>query len=553
MKILSIEFKNFNSYGNKVTKVDFSEKSNMIMLIGQSGHGKSSIREVISYLAYGKVQDKKISDLVNRVNGAMWGKIKMVANKKVIEIERGVNPSIFNVTINGEPLETAGKANIQDELETEYFKIPQSTFDNIISISVDKFKSFLTMRPKDKRGILDQIFGTVFFNKVNDKLKEQLREINIKLDNIEGQVTVLNENKKQIETKIKTLDKDKQVQIKSRLEEIHSLVQTVSEEITRYSQKNTEILEKKSTVENKFKEYRKSKSDLQNEIKNIDCKIHLYDNDKCPECGSDIHTDEHQKNKENLVLKKEELTKSLIQLDDSIKNIEDNSKKINEVHTKLSAKIFDITIQKNNLLSEDKRLSEEQQKINTDFSDVLSSTINKINELLKNLDSLKSDAFVYNELTKLFGEDGIKTQIMKNFLPSFNKNIQEFSRKLHFPYKIVIDEKFDTCITSIGEEINAKTLSTGERKKADFAVLCSLIKVMKRNFPTINLMFADEIFSSLDLSSIGEILTIIKDLSEDMGLTVFTVNHSELPTQFFNYVYEVQKVAGFSELGIKEC
>lgn len=553
MKILSVEFKNFNSYGNKVTTLEFNDTSKMIMLIGPSGHGKSSLREVISYLAYGKVQDKKLSDLVNRINGNLWGKIKLVANKRLIEIERGIKPSIFNVWVDGEPLETAGKSNIQEELETEYYKIPQSTFDNIISISVDKFKSFLTMKPKDKRAILDQIFGTVFFNKVNDKLKETLREYNNKIENIEGQISVLENSKVEIEEKIKSLDKSKSEQLIKRANELTESISKLSNDFNEFSKKSKRVEELKKEADKLFKEHRKCKIQKETELKGLKEKISIYDSDRCPECGSDLCTDEHQRIKDELLEKKKDLEGKISEINENIKSVQERVKKVDVAQKSVGDKIFNVRIELSNLNSEKEKVTKEQAGINNDFTDVLENTIIKINTLLSDINTLKSDAFVYGELVKVFGEEGVKTQIMRNFLPSFNKNIQEYSRKLHFPYKITIDEKFDTLIMSIGEEINAKTLSTGERKKADFAVLVSLIKIMKNNFPSMNLLKLDEIFASLDGASISEVLTIVKELSEELGLTVFTVNHSELPSQYFDYVYEVQKVAGFSELTKREC
>ena len=142
---------------------------------------------------------------------------------------------------------------------------------------------------------------------------------------------------------------------------------------------------------------------------------------------------------------------------------------------------------------------------------------------------------------------------MKNFLPSFNKSINEISKKLHFPYKIEIDERFNSKLLSIGEEINAKTLSTGERKKADFAVLISLIHIMKRNYPNINLLFLDEILASIDSYGVYEMLNLIRSVVDDLDLNVFVINHSELPKEMFDFVYSVNKVAGFSELEVIPC
>jgi DNA repair exonuclease SbcCD ATPase subunit len=553
MKIESIEFKNFNSYGNKITKIDFDKDNNMIMLIGQSGHGKSTIREVISYLAYGKVLDKKMGDLPNRINKSLWGKIILIANKSKVEIERGLHPSIFNVFVDGKPLETAGKTNIQEILETEYFKIPQTTFDNVISISVDKFKSFLTMSASDKRKILDQIFGIVFFNKVNEKLKEQVRELNGTMNTIEGQVDVLNENKKQIKEKIKSLDAEKTQNISDRLDEISSILEGVQSDINKVNERSSTLSDKIIKVDTAYQKYKKTKNEYTLEIKQIDHKISLYNSDKCHECGSSLKTKKHQDTKKELEERKKELKTKLEDCKSDIDKIEDIKSKISSARTKIEDELFELNVEKKKLESESKKLENTDKNKSNDFTEVLDKTIEKINELLNSLDTYKKETYIYTELSKIFGEDGVKLQIMKNFLPSFNKNINEFSKKLHFPYKIEIDEKFNSKIISIGEEINPKTLSTGERKKADFAVLVSLIKIMKRNYPSINLLFLDEILASIDSYGVYEMLSLIRDIVDELNLHAFVINHSELPPEMFNSIYAVNKVAGFSELEIKPC
>ena len=125
MKIKKVEFKNFASYGNRIQTIDFEEdKSNLFLVLGGNGAGKSTLAKVITYLCYGKVEGASLKDLPNRVNSALWGRIWLESKGISVEIERGINPSIFNVKINGEEYDVAGKVNLQDFLETEIYEIP---------------------------------------------------------------------------------------------------------------------------------------------------------------------------------------------------------------------------------------------------------------------------------------------------------------------------------------------------------------------------------------------------------------------------------------------
>ena len=300
MKLLKLEYQNFNSYGNKMTTVDFNNQGSMIMLIGQSGHGKSSLREVISYLIYGKVQDKKLGDLPNRVNKSLWGRISLSANGSIITIERGIAPKILEITIDGEIQEVAGNSNIQNIIENDYLKIPQSTFDNVISISIDKFKSFLTMRPKDKRKILDQIFGILFFNKIHDSLKDCVKDFTIEIKNLEGQVNVLLDNKKTIEEKIKKIDKEKSKDISEKLEEVVAQIDVLNESLVSLNKKSITATEKSNLAFEKMNKLTKTKNEYSFKIKDCKHKLSVYDNDSCPTCGSDLSDDIHKKFKEKI-------------------------------------------------------------------------------------------------------------------------------------------------------------------------------------------------------------------------------------------------------------
>ena len=552
MKLIKLEYKNFNSYGNKITTIDFDDKGSMIMLIGQSGHGKSSIREVISYLIYGKVQDKNLGDLPNRINKSLWGKLTLKANGSVITIERGISPKIFNVCIDKVVQDVAGTSNIQSIIENDYLKIPQSTFDNVISISVDKFKSFLTMKPNDKRKILDQIFGILFFNKINDKLKSSIRAYNVEINNLDGQVRVLLDNKKAIEDKIEKIDSEKSKEVTEKLEEVVSQIGVLNENLIELSTNSKKVTDKSNIAFDKLNNLNKTKRDYEYKIRDCNHKLKLYDNEKCPTCNSDLTGDIHLEYKESINNEKLQLENQVKITKEGILKLKEISDKIEKKKLEISDSIYGIRLDLGKL-KQTKELLDKPKEDFTQFDSVLLETIAKVDNILQTIQSNRDNEYLYVELSKIFGEDGVKLQIMKNFLPSFNKSINEISKKLHFPYKVEIDEKFNSKLLSIGEEINAKTLSTGERKKADFAVLISLIHIMKRNYPNINLLFLDEILASIDSYGVSEMLSLIRSVVDELDLNVFVINHSTLPKEMFDNVYSVNKVAGFSELTIESC
>ena len=165
MKIKKVTFKNFCSYGNIPQVLTFDDsQSHLYLVMGSNGAGKSTIANAIKFLLYGKVDGMSNTDLPNRINKEMYGEIEIETKGKLVKIVRGLSPNIFKVYINGDEYDRAGKVNTQDYLEEELFEIPYQVFKNVIILSVNDFKSFLTMSPADKKNIVDKIFGFSLIN-----------------------------------------------------------------------------------------------------------------------------------------------------------------------------------------------------------------------------------------------------------------------------------------------------------------------------------------------------------------------------------------------------
>ena len=160
MKVLSVEFKNIASYGNKTQKLEFKEDSaELYLTLGKNGNGKTTIANAIVFGLYGKVEGVKMGDLPNRINKNLWVKIHVKSKNLDVVIERGLAPNKFTVIVNGVEYDRAGKRGVQEYLEEEVYGIPYHVFKNIIILSINDFKSFLTMSPSDKKQIIDRMFG----------------------------------------------------------------------------------------------------------------------------------------------------------------------------------------------------------------------------------------------------------------------------------------------------------------------------------------------------------------------------------------------------------
>ena len=505
MKIKKVEFKNFASYGNRVQIIDFEEdKSNLYLVLGGNGAGKSTLAKVITYLCYGKVEGSTLKDLPNRVNGALWGKIWLESKGNKLEIERGINPGIFNVKINGEEYDVAGKVNLQDFLETEIYEIPYHVFKNVIILSVNDFKSFITMSPYDKKTII---------NEMAESVKEKRKSIIDEIRTYADEIRTLNESIDSVYDKIEQI----------------------------------ELL----TAEKDASKVKKLKEDLiaLNENRK---KLKLFENSTCPTCTAPLTSDFH------LDIKKEK-EESLLTLNESYEitknKYEEAVDKLNDLRTKgrqIHVKAGQLETQMENIKS---KLIELADKDESDSSSDLKQLVSEFTTRKKD----KSDSKLKSEgedyyltiLENLLGEDGIKNLAVRSILPSFNNHILLMGREMGIPFGIKFNEKFFCTLHHLGTEISPKTLSTGEKKKVDFVIIMALMKMIKVRFPSLNILFLDEIFSSIDSDGVYHIINILHSTIQDIGLNTFVINHTVLPSEYFDKKLEITKDAGFSEFIIE--
>ena len=553
MKIKKVEFKNFASYGNRLQIIDFEEdKSNLYLVLGGNGAGKSTLAKVITYLCYGKVEGSTLKDLPNRVNGELYGRIWLESKGNKIEIERGINPGIFNVKINGSEYDVAGKVNLQDFLETEIYEIPYHVFKNVIILSVNDFKSFITMSPYDKKRIIDKIFGFSIINEMAEAVKEKRKGIIDEIRTYEDEIRTLNESIGSVYDKIEqiellTAEKDKS-KVKKLKEDLISLNEN-RKKLNSFT-KSTKI--KLEELDRDSRKKATEHSSLNHQISNVKKDLKLFENSTCPTCTAPLTSDFH------LDIKKEK-EKSLITLTEQFKIIKTQYEEAESKLTDLRTKGRQIHVKAGQLETQMEaikdKLIELSEKDESDSSSNLKQLVKdfKIRKTEKSNGKLKSEAddFYLTILENLMGEDGIKNLAVRSILPSFNNHILLMGREMGIPFGIRFNEKFYCTLHHLGTEISAKTLSTGEKKKVDFVIIMALIKMIKVRFPSLNILFLDEIFSSIDSDGVHHIINILHNTIQDIGLNTFVINHTVLPSEYFDKKIEITKDGGFSEFNIE--
>ena len=553
MKIKKVEFKNFASYGNRVQIIDFEEdKSNLYLVLGGNGAGKSTLAKVITYLCYGKVEGSTLKDLPNRVNGALWGKIWLESKGNKIEIERGINPGIFNVKINGEEYDVAGKVNLQDFLETEIYEIPYHVFKNVIILSVNDFKSFITMSPYDKKRIIDKIFGFSIINEMAESVKEKRKGIIDEIRTYADEIRTLNESIDSVYDKIEqiellTAEKDAS-KVKKLKEDLIALNENRKKLNTFTNTTKIKLEDLDNDSRNKAKEY----SSVGNDIRNIQKDLKLFENSTCPTCTapltSDFHLDIKKEKEESLLTLNKSYEIAKTEYDESVNKLNDLRTKGRQIHVKAGQLETQMENIKSKLIElADKDESDSSSDLKQLVSDFTTRKKDKTDGKLKS----EGEDYYLTILENLLGEDGIKNLAVRSILPSFNNHILLMSREMGIPFGIRFNEKFFCNLHHLGTEISPKTLSTGEKKKVDFVIIMALMKMIKVRFPSLNILFLDEIFSSIDSDGVYHIINILHNTIQDIGLNTFVINHTVLPSEYFDKKIEITKDAGFSEFIIE--
>jgi len=553
MKLTKIEWRNFASYGNKIQSLTLDENTGLYLVVGENGAGKSTISDVITFGLYGKLDGKKLKDIPNRINGNAWVKITFVSNGEEYMVERGLDPSLFNLYVNGDLYDKAGSRSVQEYLTDDIIQIPNYVFNNTISLSINDFKSFLKMSPADKKSIIDKIFGFYVINEMRDLLKEESKGIRENIIRINGEIEALSKTILKTQNEMESLSEKIKETSKDEIKTLEDKISKFSSLATIHKEKMEGFNKTESEVSDQTRKLYRIITNSNESIRTVEKKIKLYDNDKCPTCESDLSGSFHQSVKDELNRQLDGFKKDL---EENQKSYDDSLKQEGELRKEKSAiteKGNKISININSAKEELKRLKNAPSSQGLDsLKRIAEETRESVQEFTQDKAKEEKKNEWIKKIEDVLGDKGVKQLALKTILPSLNGNISELMNSLHLPYTVTFDEDFNASVVHMGEEISTSTLSTGEMKKVDFAVLLSVIKLMKIRFSSINLLFLDEIFSSVDPDGVYTILNTLRKICDDLGLNVFVINHAPMPTEIFDYKMEIQKRNNFSDLLIEK-
>jgi DNA repair exonuclease SbcCD ATPase subunit len=561
MKLKKIEWRNIGPFGNKLQTLELPDEGGLWMVVGKNGNGKSFFVNLPKILYYGKLDRFKKDEIANRLNKHGWIKgLDEISPDTFATIERNFSPSNLTVWKHGYDEEVTeenniGKAGITDYqayIDTEVTGLPYHIFSNIISLSINDFKSFISMTPNDKRIIIDKLFAMDIINKMNQLVKSDLRDMKFNMDAFDRDIITIKNN---IDVAVKELQK---LQVKLN-EDNSSKILELAAKLEEYKPKLQEGYDKKKEWESKKADILKSqtvfvrqKAKVSQELQHLRNQINLYNQDKCPTCATPFDDARFD-------LIKEQLQENIKTEEKEIELIKENEQKYNMALENVNqglVKIDNFIIQ---IQTSYKLVEAELTKLKLNKSAEFESIQNIISENKESLIKKSDDKLKYDEeykyltvLEQLYSDAGVKKKILESYLPTLNKEIEYTLNELHFPYRLIFDSDFEPNMSHLGVDISVDTLSTGEKKRVDLAVLISIIRMLKHKYPGLNIFMLDEVLSSIDGDGIYDIIGLLQKLSREMAMNIFVINFSPLPIEQFDYKIEIHKNAGFSDLTIEK-
>jgi DNA repair exonuclease SbcCD ATPase subunit len=406
------------------------------------------------------------------------------------------------------------------------------------------------MSPNDKRQIIDKIFSLEIINKVYELVKKDMRELGNAINISNSQVYSLEQTIKTSNAELEKLSTKNEDDNKDLLETLRTKMTKCKEIYDEQAGKYTELYNKYLELANSESQYLQMYRNQEHECNTTREKIKLFNEDKCPTCGTPFNGEEFDDLRKSLQNKLDGQEATLQTCLDSYNTVSKMKGDYATALNSLKINLDKIVAKQQELIIESKSIENAAAKTN-EYSSIQriinETTISKV-QLERSVEEANKRMNYLTVLESMYSNDGIKQQMMQNYLPTLNEEIKNTLIALSFPYSLEFDNNFDPHLECLGEPIESQSLSTGEHKKVDLTVLCAILRMLKRKYPQINLVCLDETLSSLDYESSTDIITYLHEIASTMNLNIFIVSHTQLDENLFDVRIHIDKNSGFSDL-----
>ena len=563
----NLKYRNFLSSGQHWTDINFQEY-NTNLVIGTNGSGKSTMLDALTFALFNKPFRKiNKSQLINTTNEKdTLVEVEFSVNSRDYLVRRGIKPNIFDIEVNGEALHRqADDRSNQKILEENILKVNYKSFTQIVILGSSTFVPFMQLTGSNRREVIEDLLDIRIFSTMNalmrDKMRVQregLKTLSLRKDNIQDKMVMQKNFMAELDAQRQTGIKASNKKIKEYTLEVDNLLES-NETKTVDVSKLIKEQENVTGAGKKLKKLNTLKGKLSNKVTTI-TKEHKFfsDNTVCPTCTQSINeefridriNDAQSKAKElqsgykeleNAIQKEEEREHQFTQLSQEISTLNND---ISQNNTKISG--FQRQIR--DLESEIQTITDQLQNRNTEHEKLAEFKAN-LKETIDELSDQREQLNHYDFAYSLLKDDGVKTKIIKKYIPVINQQVNRYLQLMDFYINFHLDEDFNETVKSpIHEDFSYASFSEGEKMRIDLALLFTWREIARiKNSVNTNLLIMDEVFdSSLDGFGTEEFLKIIKFVIKDAN--IFVISHkSDLHDKFDN-VIKFDKVKGFSRI-----
>ena len=539
-----ISWRNFLSTGDKPTIV-FFDRSSTTLIIGENGSGKSTILDALTFGLFGKpFRNINKPQLVNAINEKeLMVEIDFSIGKKDFTVRRGVKPNVFEIFQNGKMFDqTANVRDYQDYLERVILKLNYKSFTQIVLLGNSSFEPFMQLKQSDRRAIVEDLLDIQIFSSMNMILKQKNSELKGDFQQNENHRKLNESQTKMQQEYIERLKQDNESIIFDKTQDIKSFRKQKEYGVGTLNvlQEQVLALTDKMLLENGVQKKTSEFGTLQNKI---DIKLDqeqkelkFYEtNSTCSQCKQDID-DVFKKERiidisKGIVEKKDGLGKIVSEIDTLKQQLEEFrsiGREIGEKNKNLAGIESKIQSIDSNIERTQKEIEKLQEK--KELDSIEENTLQSLQEDLRTLEGqyqgLCETKQVHEYANELLRDTGIKTKIIKQYVPIINKYVNKYLNELDFLINFTIDENFNETIQSqYRDEFSYASFSEGEKMRIDLALLFTWRMIAKlKNSVNTNLLILDEVFdSSLDTEGTDAFLKIINTLDADTN--VFVISH----------------------------